>query len=210
MESYPWLTNENLFQCQHNNRGYCKFGDKCRYRHFTKICTNRICKLKECRFRHPRSCRNRENCKFFKRNVCLYKHIKQDYPEKYTRYEEEINKVKVEINRLKELLKYTDTFLTNKIEEIREKNDSKIKELKKENQNLKTINESMSVKVNKQKIEDQNKTFPCNKCNFTFESKIFTDFDNLDNHQSNYIRCEKCAVCYHNEFEYNKHENCKD
>ena len=149
--------------------------------------------------------------------------------------------------RLKKLLKSKDTFLTNKIEEIREKNDSKIKESKKENQNLKTINESMSVKVNKQKIEDQNKTFPCNKCNFTFESKpdfeyhlqgiqhniatrekseiddsdeedekcylcqkIFTDIYNLDNHQSNYIRCEKCAVCYHNEFEYNKHENCKD
>ena len=102
MESYPWLTNKNLFQCQHNNRGYCKFGDKCRYRHFTKICTNRICKLKECRFRHPRSCRNRENCKFFKRNVCLYKHIKQDYPEKYTRYEEEINQLKMEIKRLKD------------------------------------------------------------------------------------------------------------
>ena len=135
----------------------------------------------------------------------------------------------MEINRLKEILKYTDTFLTNKIEEIREKNDSKIKELKKENQNLKTINESMSVKVNEQQIEDQNKTCPCNKCNFTFESKpdfeyhlqgiqhniatgekseiddsdeeddddnirekcylcqkIFTDFNNLDDHQSNY------------------------
>ena len=39
---------------------------------------------------------------------------------------------------------------------------------------------------------------------------IFTIFDSLDDHQSNYIRCEKCAVCYHNEFEFRKHENCED
>ena len=104
-----------------------------------------------------------------------------------------------------------------------------------------------------QQLNDQNKTFRCDKCDFTFDSKpdlehhpqgiqhniatrekseiddsdeeddddnfrekcylcqkIFTDFDNLDDHQSNYIRCEKCAVCYHNEFEYKKHENCED
>ena len=46
-----------------------------------------------------------------------------------------------------------------------------MKELKKENQNLKSINESMIVKVNEQQLEEQNRTFPCDKCNFTFDSK---------------------------------------
>ena len=93
--------------------------------------------------------------------------------------------------------------------------------------------------------------YPCEKCNFTFESrsgyekhlqgiqhntgvrndsfveedeeeeeqfkekcyfckKTFLSYDNLDDHQSNYIRCEKCVICYHNEFEYEKHEHCDD
>ena len=80
-------------------------------------------------------------------------------------------KLEIEIQGLKELLKSKDIFLKNKIEEIREKHDSTIKELKKENQNLKTINESMIVKVNEQKHEAENKIFPCDKCNFTFDSK---------------------------------------
>ena len=63
MEGDCRLTSRNLFQCQHNNRGYCKFGNKCRYMHFTKTCTKKACKQKECPFRHPKPCRNGENCK---------------------------------------------------------------------------------------------------------------------------------------------------
>ena len=39
--------------------------------------------------------------------------------------------------------------------------------------------------------------------------KKFTTFNSLNDHQSNYIQWEKCAVCYHNEFEYKKHEECE-
>ena len=79
METKSRLTDRNNFQCQHNNRGYCKFGDKCRYKHFTKTCTKRVCRSKECAFRHPKPCKNRENCKFSKLNVCIYKHVEDDY-----------------------------------------------------------------------------------------------------------------------------------
>ena len=76
------------------------------------------------------------------------------------------------------------------------------------------------------------------KCNFTFDSKLdfenqglqhnipvkddleltfgdeeeddtFKDFENLDDHQSNYIQCDKCEIFYHNEFELKTHEKCE-
>ena len=136
-------------------------------------------------------------------------------------------------------IKTTQILYTSKIEELNILND----DLKKE------INKKHSTVSNQSK----EKEYPCEKCNFTFESKtgyekhlqgiqhntvlsdsdnssdeeqdddddsfrgkcyfchkIFPSYDSLDDHQSNYIRCEKCVVCYHNEFEYEKHENCED
>ena len=148
------------------------------------------------------------------------------------KYEEEIEQLRIEIKGLKDLLTLKEAVI----------------------EKLKNTNESMSVKVFEHKTiidEEQEKTFPCEKCNFTFDSnldfekhlqgiqhnipvkddleysfsdeeeddsfremcclckKVFTNFENLDDHQSNYIRCDKCAICYHNEFEFKKHENCE-
>ena len=71
------------------------FGDKCRYRHFTKTCTKKACKQKECPFRHPKLCRNGENCKFLKKNGCHYKHDPEQCKnvateKKMKKYEDEI------------------------------------------------------------------------------------------------------------------------
>ena len=247
MKSLYRLTNRNLYQCQHNNKGYCIFGDQCRYQHFTETCKDRVCILKDCRFRHPKPCRNKENCKFLKRNICFYKHIKEDCKERsHAReidnqiegYEEEIKKLKLEVEGLKALLKSKETDLENLTKDLKKKNCL-------ETQGLIDRNDPIKVKTRDEKI-------PCKKCNFSFDSKldfndhlkgiqhnipvrheveysfsdeeddidfrekcslckiIFTTFDSLDDHQSNYIRCEKCAVCYHNEFEFRKHENCED
>ena len=240
MENPTRLSNRNLFQCQHNNRGYCKFGDKCKYQHFTETCKNRACKVKDCRFRHPKPCRNKEDCKFFKRDRCAYNHSKDDSQKrcgtrevdtKIKGYEEEIAKLKLEIKKLKALLKTKEADMETIVEE---------------NKNFENINEPLNETVK------HDTKFPCEKCNFTFESKnnfeyhlkgiqhnitvghefessfsdeedyddfretcvlcrrIFTTFDSLDDHQSNYIRCEKCEVCYHNEFEFKEHESCGD
>ena len=41
--------NRNLFQCYHNNRGYCSFKDKCRYQHYLETCSKTVCRDKECK-----------------------------------------------------------------------------------------------------------------------------------------------------------------
>ena len=40
-----------------------------------------VCREKMCMFRYPKSCKFDINCKFFKRNVCVYKHINKNKQE---------------------------------------------------------------------------------------------------------------------------------
>ena len=69
------LTNPiDQLQCYYHNRGYCKFGAECHYQHFSESCPKPLCMDKQCSFRHPKMCRNSKNCKFFKRQICMYKH----------------------------------------------------------------------------------------------------------------------------------------
>ena len=43
------------FQCCYNNKGYCRFGKQCRYKHYKERCKIRIYREKECPFRHPQN-----------------------------------------------------------------------------------------------------------------------------------------------------------
>ena len=37
----------NNFQCYHNNLGYCRFREKCRYQHYFDVCSKSICREKD-------------------------------------------------------------------------------------------------------------------------------------------------------------------
>ena len=77
MKSNSKLTNETTtFQCHHNNTGFCKFGNQCKYLHFHTICLENICRNQKCPNRHPKTCRFGDNCKFNARNACVYRHNK--------------------------------------------------------------------------------------------------------------------------------------
>ena len=67
-------SNMNYFQCQHNNKGYCKFGHQCRYQHFNQICEKKVCRENECPSRHPKPCKNGQRCRFLKKYCCAYDH----------------------------------------------------------------------------------------------------------------------------------------
>ena len=60
--------------CLYNQKGYCKFKDKCRKPHENKTCpedTN--CRQKECPYRHPKVWRNfsKKNCVGSVKNVLI-------------------------------------------------------------------------------------------------------------------------------------------
>ena len=76
------FSNKNLFQCYHNNRGYCSFRTKCRYQHYKQVCPKTVCRDHECKKRYPVLCKFREHCKFHRKGICAFKHITNDKNEK--------------------------------------------------------------------------------------------------------------------------------
>ena len=127
--------NKNLFQCYHNNVGFCKFQDQCRYQHYTKICTNNVCKDRECKFRHPKTCKYGEACEFLKLKCCFYNHknsrvdLNIDSADKLLK---EVQELKAEILTLRKTIQIKEL----KLEELGQKDidqDKSIKELENRN-----------------------------------------------------------------------------
>ena len=68
---------ENI--CKHNKFGFCKFGDKCQFRHINDLCLIKNCNVGACENRHPKFCYYQKNygrCKFT--TFCKYSHEKEN------------------------------------------------------------------------------------------------------------------------------------
>ena len=131
--------NRNLLQCYHNNRGYCSFGDKCRYKHNKEICSKTICREQSCNKRHPVICKYRDQCKFLKINSCAFKHTKivtkvenEDQKHDMEMYKVEIENLKREIIDLQNSIKIKDRELLERKEEIVHLNNMIVKDSKEE------------------------------------------------------------------------------
>ena len=62
-------------KCFFNDCGFCKFGDKCRFKHSEQVCRKRTCQNNSCPRRHPKRCRNfflKKYCKFGRQ--CKFDH----------------------------------------------------------------------------------------------------------------------------------------
>jgi hypothetical protein len=132
--------NRNYFQCYYNNRGYCKFRDECRYQHYTEVCSQSLCKERQCKFRHPRVCKFGDNCHFLRKKYCLYKHdsSKSDDQQKkeVVFLKEEITKLKAEIQDLRNVVEMKEKDLREIIKKEADQNRV-IKALNEENRCLK-------------------------------------------------------------------------
>ena len=58
--------------------GFCKFNERCKFRHVTLVCDDEKCDIDTCEKRHPKICkfyRDYKRCKFTV--GCMYKHENQ-------------------------------------------------------------------------------------------------------------------------------------
>ena len=62
-------------KCPYYNRGYCKFGDRCNYKHLDKVCDDINCNEESCDKRHPYPCKFGLRCKLNRKKICLYWHV---------------------------------------------------------------------------------------------------------------------------------------
>ena len=200
MESEMRHTNSNQYHCHHNNTGYCKFGHECRFPHYYELCQKQVCREKMCRSRHPKSCKFGINCKFFKRQVCVYKHFdkKIDASENLAKeikdLEMDVEKLEGEIEILKRCIESKEIQLNKKTVEkeesetgllakIRDQSEVIVK-LKKENLGVKTNFKDMDDKIKElgEKIDSQEvviqkfkSMLKCDKCDFQAEN--LTEFN---------------------------------
>ena len=190
----------NKVQCIHNNTGFCKFGDQCKFKHFYRICHKNICRNPNCKKRHPKICRFGARCKFNSRNACAYKHANENYEKTFLskiRVLKEENKVlENNISDLKNNLKLKEKEheeTTNKIKELMEQiidlkklvNEEKAISIKKINEKEEEITEKSDkiidiekekedLKKQNEKIDEKlnklNSEFKCDKCTFDAET----------------------------------------
>ena len=170
---------KNEFQCFHNNKGYCKFGVECHFQHYHDICLEKVCRDKECKARHPKYCKNGDDCKFYKKKICAYRHedlksveaIKtQNLMKENEALEEEVKKLKVEIAELKENVTNKEQKIAkisqdnsksiekcleeNKnLKDILHKNEISIENLRKDNEGLKAANQTLNEKIANQQVK---------------------------------------------------------
>ena len=60
--------------CRYNKFGYCKYDDKCHFKHNDVICVKKNCNVFDCEMRHPVVCRHFMNFRKCKFTNCAYKH----------------------------------------------------------------------------------------------------------------------------------------
>ena len=104
--------------CKFNNMGYCKYQDKCSFKHPTDICVEVKCKEQKCIKRHPKKCRFfflRGFCKF--KNDCKFSH-KAFGSVEIKAVQTEIEKVKKENADLRQRNNTLEAELNDKKEKI--------------------------------------------------------------------------------------------
>ena len=63
----------NPSRCDFNNFGFCKFKVECRKQHAKNVCKIQNCDGKFAN-RHPKPCKDKEKCRFAKKNICAFNH----------------------------------------------------------------------------------------------------------------------------------------
>ena len=145
-------------KCSHNNFGFCKFREECRYPHPVEICRKTSCQRRDCQKRHPKPCRN-----YFLMKICRFGH-KCKYAHFYDceicenlshlvqkeakEYEENFKKKDKDIERMAQhikSLKIEKADLEKKVKVLHNQNEELIIEVRKQNEETKKFKDSNRV-----------------------------------------------------------------
>ena len=176
--------------CTKNKFGFCKFSDKCRFRHINVKCEEKTCPVYTCEKRHPRTCRNFRDvgyCKFT--TYCKYEHSKhkhiEENSEKIAKLEKKIPSDRNNDSLAKQVEVRMDNFekmLNNQRKDLEEKNaqisslEMRLNELEKKHADekkskdikIKDLENALKSKTNDEKEEE---VFKCTECKFETVSK---------------------------------------
>ena len=132
--------------CRRNKYGYCKYGDKCHFRHEKVICNDSNCNIFNCERRHPKVCgwyQQYGKCKF-----TSFKHVSTDNIENLRKRVEENTTKLSEIEKALEAIKKEEGKIQNKIEVFEKELEKRFVEL--ENKFTTSVNEF--IEKNNEKV----------------------------------------------------------
>ena len=150
--------------------GYCKYKDTCRKKHNSEICDNTSCEIRNCLFRHPKTCRyfrDLGRCKF--NESCAFKHIESETTssKRFEILEKKVEEDKKIIDQL--------TLTQKRIE----------KDLKERDKEIRKLNETLKKLLEKTETNDS----------INVLEKEENEFDDLESTFINPFNKIKCDLC---------------
>ena len=149
--------------CRYNKFGYCRYADKCHFRHHNVICVNKKCNVFDCDMRHPVVCKyfiNFKRCRF---TSCAYKHNTVNdvdaLVEKIGKVESRLTEVQngEEAKEIEKKLAAFEKKYEGKTEALEKRNEGKIDKIEKQLQKkLEALENSYEAKI--EHLEKQLKT----------------------------------------------------
>ena len=170
--------NFRIPKCLHNDCGYCKFGEKCRKRHYKNICVKPNCN-RNCEGRHPKQCKFESKCRFLKKGICAFKHValafddeeKNALKSRLTHLETENKTLKAKLLQLEEDLHREKANTKLATDALVLKSKESEEELKSQKINNDRISENLELKD--KTVKNQNlKIFDLEKKKVESEEKI--------------------------------------
>ena len=61
-------------KCSYFDTGYCKYGEKCQFRHYLIKCEILDCENENWGFCHPKPCEHRKKCRYYSKGICAYEY----------------------------------------------------------------------------------------------------------------------------------------
>ena len=84
--------------------GFCKYSERCKYRHVTLVCDDYKCDVSKCEKRHPKICRYYRDYKRCKFTIgCMYKH--ENPYEVFEKFEKKLEEVTMNFTGELDLIK---------------------------------------------------------------------------------------------------------
>lgn len=177
-------------RCQYYNTGFCKYMNRCKFKHPNINCPKVSCKDRSCENRHPKHCRYKDQCR--RQTSCLYLH-KIHVVESL-----ELDILRAEIKMLEDSNNHKINLLVKV--HLKEINDleKRLKKVEAENKSLNDMIKSMDENVSEcsesdasYNDEEDDLGYSCAYCQETFKTSAA-----LTIHKTIYpVFCFKCEVC---------------
>ena len=197
---------ENI--CKHNKFGFCKFGDKCQFRHINDLCLSENCIVDACENRHPKFCYYQKNygrCKFT--TFCKYSHEKEklicENKENISDFRQRLEEKELQIANLENRLILLENDQNEEIKKLTTK-IMRLEEIQSTKINCDQCNHTPKLQdsLNQPSVICQNKAkeirlYSCEYCEFTSihrdDMAAHIDTHTADSEGDNQYTCNQCS-----------------